>query len=128
VQNYKKSTGFLKDSKKEELGRRSIFFYHTGHPTIHYYSFARHPGSIFSTKLWQTEIIQLFSVATTQRLGYILDCVLNEDQLANRLWKVSRDLNQKFYRQPLSTGKKTAGHKTDPKWRIIINTEIEIDE
>ena len=76
----------------------------------------------------EPELIQLFSVSTTQRLGYILDCILNEVQLANRLWKVSQDLNQQFYRQPLSTGKKPAGSKTDPKWKIIINTEIEIDE
>ena len=76
----------------------------------------------------EPELIQLFSVATVQRLGYILDCILNEVQLANRLWRVSQDLNQHFYRQPLSTGKKTIGHKTDPRWKIIINTEIEIDE
>ena len=76
----------------------------------------------------ERELVQSFSVATIQRLGYILEYVLKEEQLANKLWKLSNDLNLHFYRQPLSTGKKTAEHKTDPRWRIIINTEIDIDE
>ena len=78
--------------------------------------------------LIEPELIQSFSIATIQRLGYILEYALKEEHLANKLWKVSKDLNLHFYRQPLSTGKKTAGHKTDPRWKIIINTEIEIDE
>ena len=76
----------------------------------------------------EPELVQSFSVATIQRLGYILEYSLYEEQLADKLWKVSKDLNQHFYRQPLSTGKKTAGYKTDPRWKIIINTKIEIDE
>ena len=78
--------------------------------------------------LIEPELIQSFSIATIQRLGYILEYALKDEHLANKLWKVSKDLNLYFYRQPLSTGKKTAGHKTDPRWKIIINTEIEIDE
>jgi predicted transcriptional regulator of viral defense system len=74
------------------------------------------------------ELVQSFSVSTIQRLGYILETVLKEEQLANRLWKISENLNLRFFRQPLLTGKKTAGHNTDPKWKIIINTDIEIDE
>ena len=76
----------------------------------------------------EPELVQSFSVATIQRLGYILEYSLYEEQLADKLWKVSKGLNLHFYRQPLSTGKKTAGYKTDPRWKIIINTKIEIDE
>lgn len=75
----------------------------------------------------ERELVQLFSVSTIQRLGYILEDVLKEKQLADKLWKVSKHLNLHFYRQPLSTGKNSAGYKADPKWKIVINTEIEID-
>ena len=78
--------------------------------------------------LIEPELVQSFSVATIQRLGYILDCSLKEEHLAEKLWEVSMGLNLHFYRQPLSTGKKRAGYETDPKWKIIINTEIDIDE
>jgi predicted transcriptional regulator of viral defense system len=47
------------------------------------------------------ELVQSFSVSTIQRLGYILEYALKEEQLADRLWKVSKDLNLHFYRQPL---------------------------
>jgi hypothetical protein len=34
----------------------------------------------------------------------------------------------KFFRQPLNTNKKSSGYITDPMWKIVINTEIDIDE
>jgi predicted transcriptional regulator of viral defense system len=74
------------------------------------------------------DLVQLFSVATIQRLGYIFDSVLNEGRLAKKLWKASQDLNLKFFRQPLNTNKKSSGYITDPRWKIVINTEIDIDE
>lgn len=76
----------------------------------------------------ELELVRLFSVATIQRLGYILEYLLNKGELAKKLCEVSKDLNLHFYRQPLSSGQKTAGHETDPRWKIIINTEIDIDE
>ena len=74
------------------------------------------------------ELVQLFPISTVQRLGYILEIVLNQRELANTLWKVAENLNLYFYRQPLISGVETTGHKTHPKWNIIVNTEIEIDE
>jgi len=79
-------------------------------------------------KKLEHDLLKLFSVATIQRLGYIFDSVLNEDHIANKLWKASQDLNMKFFRQPLNTFKKSSGYITDPRWKIVINTEIDIDE
>mgnify|MGYP001816941982 FL=1 len=79
-------------------------------------------------KKLENDLLKLFSVATIQRLGYIFDSVLNEGRLANKLWKASQDLNLKFFRQPLNTFKKSSGYITDPRWKIVINTEIDIDE
>ncbi len=42
------------------------------------------------------ELVQSFSVPTIQRLGYILEYALKEEQLADKLWKVSKDLNLQF--------------------------------
>ena len=75
----------------------------------------------------ESELIKLFSIPTIQRIGYLLETVLEETELAKKLYTVSNDLNLKFFRQPLRTGMPSTGYKTDPRWKIIINTEIEPD-
>ena len=76
----------------------------------------------------ESELLNYFSVATIQRLGYILEGILYKKQLASRLWEISQNLGLKFFRQPLDTGKENSGYKTDSKWKIIINAKIDIDE
>ena len=128
LNNRKTETGYVKVSSPEMTAFDLVFYSNRIGGLNRTCTVLNALAERMDPKKNETELIQLFSVATTQRLGYILDCVLNEDKLANRLWKASRDLNQHFYRQPLASGKKTAGHRTDPKWKIVINTKIEIDE
>ncbi|KPL09557.1 MAG: hypothetical protein AMS26_22730 [Bacteroides sp. SM23_62] len=75
----------------------------------------------------EPDLIKLFSIPTIQRIGYLLETVLEETEFAKKLYTVSNDLNLTFFRQPLRTGMPSAGFKTDPRWKIIINTEIEPD-
>jgi predicted transcriptional regulator of viral defense system len=114
LENRKTETGYVKVSSREMTAFDLIFYSNRMGGLNRTCTVLNELAESMDQKKIEADLLQLFSVATTQRLGYILDCVLNEDQLANRLWKVSRDLNQKFYRQPLSTGITTAGHKTDP--------------
>ena len=68
------------------------------------------------------------TVSTIQRLGYLFEKVLGKDAISDQIFRESEKLNLKFFRIPLKTlgGKK--GYPTDDKWKIIVNTEIEIDE
>ena len=59
-----------------------------------------------------------------QRLGYILDRILNEEKLAEVLFDAIID--KKIKSTKLSVKKKKQGN-LDDKWKIIINTEIEPD-
>jgi len=128
VENRKTETGYVKVSSPEMTAFDLVYYNNRiggisrASTVLNELAESMQPDKI------KRELVQSFSVPTIQRLGYILEYALKEEQLADKLWKVSKDLNLHFYRQPISTGKKTAGHKTDPKWRIIINTEIEIDE
>jgi predicted transcriptional regulator of viral defense system len=62
--------------------------------------------------------------ANIQRLGYILDTVVNEEKLANSLYKI---LNKNcFSPVPLSPQKGRKG-RIDDKWQIIVNMQIESD-
>lgn len=74
------------------------------------------------------ELIEAFSIPSIQRLGYILDAVLGREILADKLYSESKNLKKDFFRQPLKAGKEKTGFPTNERWKIIINTDIEIDE
>jgi predicted transcriptional regulator of viral defense system len=62
--------------------------------------------------------------ASIQRLGYILDTIINEKNLANSLFKI---LNKTTFSPiPLSPQKGRRG-QIDKKWKIITNLQIESD-
>jgi len=48
--------------------------------------------------------------------------------LADKLYAESRKLKKEFFRQPLKAGLEKKGFPKDDRWKIIINTDIEIDE
>lgn len=67
-------------------------------------------------------------LASFQRMGYILENVLEESAVAAKLFElVSRHDGISQY-VPLRRDKASAGHPTDKKWKVIINTEIDIDD
>jgi len=68
------------------------------------------------------------AVSTIQRLGYLFEKVLNNHVIADRIFHESEKLNLKFFRIPLKTLGNKKGYPTDEKWKVIVNTEIEIDE
>lgn len=74
------------------------------------------------------ELINTLTIPTIQRLGYLLDVVLKQKKLADKLYAESRKLEKIFFRQPLKAGVEKTGFPKDDRWKIIINTDIEIDE
>lgn len=68
------------------------------------------------------------STATIQRLGYLLENVLESTGLADRLYEKAMQAHCNFQPVLLKTGKTVDQKNQDKKWKIIINTDIEIDE
>ncbi|HSH64721.1 MAG TPA: type IV toxin-antitoxin system AbiEi family antitoxin [Bacteroidia bacterium] len=66
-------------------------------------------------------------ITTIQRLGYILEKVLNKKEIADRLYNESQKAKLNFFRTPLKTVAKTKNCQTDERWNVIVNIEIEID-
>ena len=63
-----------------------------------------------------------------QRLGYILEEVLEEYELAEKLYTKMKEYGFiKFRKIPFKIGKPTIGCKLNTKWKVIINQEIDID-
>jgi len=76
----------------------------------------------------QNGLIAQSTLATVQRLGYILEHVLQNQEQADTLYGELRLATPKLNRFPLSSRKSTDGAEIDKRWNIYINTEIEIDE
>jgi predicted transcriptional regulator of viral defense system len=62
--------------------------------------------------------------ANIQRLGYILDTIVNEEKLTDSLYKILNKTS--FLPVPLSPQKGKKG-QMNSKWKIIINMQIESD-
>ena len=63
-----------------------------------------------------------------QRLGYLSDEVLNYKPLADALYKALKKNKYSLYRIPLKVSASVKGFSSDEKWKVIVNTKIEIDE
>ncbi|MDR3338989.1 MAG: hypothetical protein LBT25_02640 [Candidatus Symbiothrix sp.] len=72
-----------------------------------------------------------FNVAVVQRLGYILDDILEQKELADMLYQKATAAGIHFRKYPVKViGKeeKLSAYPVNDKWKIIINEQIEIDE
>ena len=63
-----------------------------------------------------------------QRLGYILDHILEREDLAETLYSKIVTVGLKFRRVPFKINKPTDGCEVDKRWKVIINQKIDIDE
>jgi len=65
---------------------------------------------------------------TIQRLGYLLECVLEQSKLADVLYAKAQTHKCKFQRILLKTGKEKGDSVVDTRWKIIVNEQIEVDD
>ncbi len=68
------------------------------------------------------------SVAAVQRLGYILETVLHRQEIADTLHHELVEYAGRFRYVPLTTRNHSAPSERDSRWKIYVNTTIEIDE
>jgi len=74
------------------------------------------------------ELLQHVHVTTLQRLGYLLENVCCTLELAEALLEAMKREKLCLFRIPLKAAKQTKGFSSDNRWKVIVNTEIEIDE
>lgn len=74
------------------------------------------------------EFVKLSSSSSLQRLGYVLDIVLENQLYADKLFDQCQKADLRFNRIPLAGEEETLGFSSGNRWNIIVNTEIEIDE
>ena len=73
----------------------------------------------------QKSVISKMHVTIVQRLGFVIDKILQNEPLANALYNEAN--KELFLRIPLKSSLPVKGCRYDNKWKIVINTEIETD-
>jgi predicted transcriptional regulator of viral defense system len=72
--------------------------------------------------------LEVAPLASFQRLGYILDAVLEESHIADGLMELIKKKRELTQFVPLKPNKPSAGLPTDKRWKVIVNQQIEIDD
>lgn len=74
------------------------------------------------------ELIEYAATSTLQRFGFILEEILNKKELADKIFSLCKKTGTKFNLIPLKSSGDKSLKEINERWKIIINTEIEIDE
>jgi len=75
-----------------------------------------------------TVLLQHVHVTALQRLGYLLENMCYNIELADALFDAMKRERLNLFRIPLKTAKETKGFSSDNRWKVIVNSQIEIDE
>ncbi|MCL2651751.1 MAG: type IV toxin-antitoxin system AbiEi family antitoxin, partial [Candidatus Azobacteroides sp.] len=68
------------------------------------------------------------TIPTIQRLGFILENVLNEREQADILYQQLKMYGKRLNYVPLSSRHQSQENNKDSRWKIYVNTDIEADE
>lgn len=128
LQSFKTETGYVQVSSPE-LTAADLITYQTEVGGLNRTSTIL---SELAESLHMDSLNEIFfenvSASTVQRLGFLLEKVLEKTELANNLHAKAKENGCTFQKIPLKNGNQTEGCEVDSKWKIIINEEIEIDE
>jgi predicted transcriptional regulator of viral defense system len=72
-------------------------------------------------------LLQYAPVTVLQRLGYLLELVVGNQPLADALHRALQKNHAPWFRTPLNVSAPVKGFPADDRWKVIVNTEIEID-
>lgn len=73
------------------------------------------------------DIIAHAAITTLQRLGYLLEFACSNTELSDALYITLEKNKSRLFRIPLKASAQTKGFSSDNRWKVIVNTEIDID-
>ncbi len=74
------------------------------------------------------ELVKTTTLPTLQRLGYILDVILENGEQASAIADILQPHRQNLRHRPLTTSAPTKNAIRNSDWKLIINNEIDPDE
>ena len=76
----------------------------------------------------ESDFLEQVPVSSLQRLGYILEEVLEEQEAADALYGLLKRAGVHLQRAALKAGKPADGAEMNSRWKVLVNEQIEIDE
>ncbi len=76
---------------------------------------------------FNNDILTHAAVTTLQRLGYLLEFICLNSGLSNALFKKMEQQRLRLFRIPLKASGQANGFSSDNRWKVIVNTEIDIE-
>lgn len=76
----------------------------------------------------ETKLLKQYGSPVIQRLGFILENVLEENVSAESLMKKAKEAGVEMRSVPLKLGRECKDCEVNNRWKVIENMEIEIDE
>ena len=85
-------------------------------------------GEVIKSTDFTPAVLQHVQVTALQRLGYLLENACFHTELADALFEAMKREKLNLFRIPLKSARETKGFSSDNRWKVIVNTEIDIDE
>lgn len=79
-------------------------------------------------KEFNTVFFKTTPTTAVQKLGYLIEKIIKNEDLANQLFSASKENHLDFFRIPLKPSAPIKGFSSDNRWKVIANIEIEMDE
>jgi predicted transcriptional regulator of viral defense system len=79
-------------------------------------------------KEFNTVFFKITPTTAVQKLGYLIEKIIKNEDLANQLFKASKENQLDFFRIPLKASAPIKGFSSDNRWKVIANINIEMDE
>jgi predicted transcriptional regulator of viral defense system len=77
---------------------------------------------------WNSTLLREVSNSSIQRLGYLMQNVLDKKEHADHIYDICKEMHKKFYRTALKSKANKKGFSQDNRWKIVPNIIIEIDK
>ncbi len=74
------------------------------------------------------DLITYANTTTLQRFGFVLEEVLGQQNLADKLFLLCQKTGIKFYQIPLKASGEKIKETINEKWKIVINSDIDFEE
>lgn len=72
--------------------------------------------------------IEIIPTSTLQRLGFLLEIILSQKELADKIFEKCLQSGKTFFRIPLKSSGSSKSFSSDNRWKVINNVKIEIEE
>jgi predicted transcriptional regulator of viral defense system len=73
------------------------------------------------------ELLAYVPVTTMQRLGYLLEFVCSNKELSDSLFHTMEKCKCRLFRIPLKASVQTKGFSSGNRWKVVVNTPVDID-